>query len=584
MLIGLYLKNFKCYQGTQFIPCFSKDTNGNFVSYLGGNGVGKSAVLEALDAFFSKKSPWYRNKDSKKGPTESFVAPVFLVPKNKDVPKEFLNFSLNLIKETRTTDIPDGYGLICIAKREDAVLSVYDGKKEIKELEGDPRLQKVYGYLLKNYQYVYIDAEVNIDEQARINSEVYELIIGSSIVTEVEKKFKEVDNKKELIDKLNLTLEKLIDSELTASLKQIDHNYSYGGSKGAMSKLTTNTLAKVSTEAFLYGRKLKFKNKQIDTLSSGQRRRAFLDFIIAIVKNKIIGGNKTFILAIDEPEISLDSSTKMQQFEKILEIVDKNVCVMITSHWYGWIPCTNLGRSILIDDKDNNKKEITVFDNSKFPFEKIPKYEMRMIFDFLTSLGAIAESNKTKKYIVCEGRSDLIYFEASLNDNSFKIIPVGKGRVKKISELFKNYFWKDNGPILKNIVFIIDTDPEHHESYELNGYLKRWSKNDDLKITLLGGSESSHNKCIIEDILESDIFLASLKQIFIDNEFIQKLSIKYPDYNGLDSFGMDRITARIFYNETKDRKIELANEYKRRLNQSVRSNKIKEIITSLFVI
>jgi ABC-type nitrate/sulfonate/bicarbonate transport system ATPase subunit len=474
--------------------------------------------------------------------------------------------------------------LICIAKREDSILTVFDGKKEIKELEGGSESQRIYNYLLKNYQYVYIDAEVNIDEQARINSEVYELIIGSSIVAEVEKRFKEIDNKKELINKLNLTLEKLIDSELTASLKQIDNNYSYGGSKGAMSKLTTNTLARVSTEAFLYGRKLKFKSKQIDTLSSGQRRRAFLDFIIAIVKNKIIGGNKTFILAIDEPEISLDSGTKMQQFEKILEIVDKNVCVMLTSHWYGWIPCTNLGRSILIDDKDNNKKEISIFENSEFPFEKMPKYEMRMIFDFLTSLGATAESNKTNKYIICEGRSDLIYLEASLNDKSFKIIPVSKGRVKKIAELFKNYFWKDNGPILRNIIFVIDTDPEHHDSYESSGYLWRWSKDDDLKVTLVRGSECSHNKCIIEDLLEPNIFLDSLKQVFADNKLILGLSIRYPDHSGLDSFGMDKVTARNFYSETKDGKIDLANEYRRRLCQLTGSNKIRDIISEIFTI
>jgi len=580
MLIGVYVKNFKCYQGRHFVPCFSLDQNGKFVSYLGNNGVGKSAILEALDAFFSKKPHWYRNKDSKKGSSECFVAPVFLV-ENKKYSKDVLDISDKLSKNIKI-EVSDNYTLVCIAKREDGVFVFFDGKKEVTAEDQQKEARKIYELLMKAYQYVYIDAEVDIDEQARISSEIYELIIGSSVVTEVEKQFKEADSKQKLIDGLNKALEELIDNELTKGLKQIDKDYSYGGTKGAISKLTANVLAKVSTEAFLYARKLKYKGKQIDSLSSGQRRRALLDFIIAIIKKKIIGSSKTFILAIDEPEISLDASIKMSQFEKLLEIANANVCVMITSHWYGWIPSTNVGRSILIDDKDSGEKDIQIFENKDFPFRDSPKYEMRMIFDFLTSLGASAEANKTTKYIICEGPSDVIYLQASLNDTSYKIIPVGKERVIKIAGIFKNYFWKENGPTLKNIIFMVDTDPEQGDSCGDNCYLKRWSKDSDLKVTLVSGNENIHKKCTIEDVLEPVVFLDSLKVIHHDKVLIPTLSVKYPNSFGPDAFGLDSILDRTFYKESKERKIDLAKEYQKKLKDLTHTNNLKSLIDGAF--
>ena len=50
MIIGIFLKNYKVYDGLKFIPL----SNGSYFSALfGPNGVGKSSVLEALDTFFN---------------------------------------------------------------------------------------------------------------------------------------------------------------------------------------------------------------------------------------------------------------------------------------------------------------------------------------------------------------------------------------------------------------------------------------------------------------------------------------------------------------------------------------------------
>ena len=406
MLIGTFLKNFKCYQGTQFVPAYA-DASEKIIGYLGDNGVGKSAVLEGLSVFFSKKGHWIRNKDSKKGASECFVAPVFLVSRTllSDIGNiqrvEEISTTLLNNSQAPATVLADQL-LVCVAKREDGEITAYDGKKELDEPLDKEIAQQIYQKVTNSYKFIYINAEIDIDEEAKINSNIYEIIIGSPITAEVEEKFKEINESENFVRDLNATLERLIEEKLVSHLKSIDERYSYGGSRGALANLTTNVLARASTQAFLDSRKLKLDNKQLDDLSSGQRRVALLDFIIAALEGKAFDQTKNLIFAIDEPEISLDASKKMGQFEKLIQIAGKEISVMFTSHWYGWTVNTDVGRSVFIADGEDNRKEIRTYLNSAFPFQDTPKYEMRMIFDFLMSLGAVVEAKPTKKYIICD--------------------------------------------------------------------------------------------------------------------------------------------------------------------------------------
>ncbi len=325
------------------------------------------------------------------------------------------------------------------------------------------------------------------------------------------------------------------------------------------------------------------KNKQLYDLSSGQRRVALIDFISAVLKDKEFDKKKNLILAIDEPEISLDASKKMFQFDKLVQMSENGVSILFSSHWYGWIASTSIGRSILVEEKEDEiKRSIKVYNNSEFPFKDVSKYEMRMIFDFLMSLGASVEAEKNKKFIICEGKSDLFYLSASLDNSIYKIIPIGKGRVKKIADIFKDYFWKDRGPVIKNVLFIIDTDPHNRDNYG-NIYLKRWEKDNDNVITLISGqTDNVHIKCIIEDVLENSIYFKSLKEVY-PNELIQKLEIKYENISGYESFGMDNVEKKKFTEITKDKKIELAMKYKEILLESnLPENKIKTLVENAF--
>ena len=57
MIIGTILRNFKTYNGINYIPV---SHGPNFCGLVGNNGIGKSSVLEALDSFFNAKT-WNYN-------------------------------------------------------------------------------------------------------------------------------------------------------------------------------------------------------------------------------------------------------------------------------------------------------------------------------------------------------------------------------------------------------------------------------------------------------------------------------------------------------------------------------------------
>jgi predicted ATP-dependent endonuclease of OLD family len=587
MLVGVFLKNFKCYQAIQYVSIFSKMEE-KFIGYLGDNGIGKSAVLEALDAFFSKKPRWFKNKDARRGDSDTFVAPIFLLKKD-DLKSEKFFVKIEELSKTlaenlkdKIVPIPDQL-VVGVAKKADGTFSFFDGKKELNE---DWDAEDLYNYFIDHYQYVYIDSEVDIDEETKINSEVSEMIVGSPIVAQIEKKFEEIDEVNPLVAPLNQILGDLIDKRFTDNLKKIDEDYSYGSIQGATSRLTRNILARVSTVAFLDSRKLKYDGKQLASLSSGQRRKALLDFITAILEGREFENDaKSLILAIDEPEISLDAGRKMAQFERLISISKKGMSVLFTSHWYGWIASTDFGSCAVIeDDEGKNRKKITTYLNSDFPFSRAPKYEMRMIFDFLVSLGAEVESNPLKKYIICEGITDSNYLSASLEDSNFRIIPVKKQRVKKIADIFRDYYLSESVR-LKNVLFLIDTDPEHKDSFS-NPHLKRWCKNNNtLKITLLSGEESFYTKCVIEDVLEPELFLQALKKVFSGNAFIEGLGVKYPSLTGIDAFGLDATQRINFDSISQLNKIEVSKEYCALLSidkSKSSNNSLKDLIQSHF--
>lgn len=78
MIAGVFIRNFKTYQGINYVPV---SDSSNLSGFLGNNGIGKSSVLEALDCVFNDSS-WNLNIVVKKSgleKTEPYIVPFFIL-------------------------------------------------------------------------------------------------------------------------------------------------------------------------------------------------------------------------------------------------------------------------------------------------------------------------------------------------------------------------------------------------------------------------------------------------------------------------------------------------------------------------
>lgn len=79
MLVGMLLRNFKNYENYHYVRIANK-TLKNLTAYVGVNGVGKSAILEAVDAFFNNPE-WNYTKAAKRDDVAITLA--FVIEKSK---------------------------------------------------------------------------------------------------------------------------------------------------------------------------------------------------------------------------------------------------------------------------------------------------------------------------------------------------------------------------------------------------------------------------------------------------------------------------------------------------------------------
>ena len=98
----------------------------------------------------------------------------------------------------------------------------------------------------------------------------------------------------------------------------------------------------------------------IDDMSSGEKHQAIIDVCYAFL-NDTSEHDKKIILAIDEPELSLHISACYEQFEKLKEISKKNHQVILTTHWYGFLPVVDKGIAHNIYLKKNNDRCISSY-------------------------------------------------------------------------------------------------------------------------------------------------------------------------------------------------------------------------------
>jgi len=505
MIIGLIVKNYKCYKGIKFIP-FIKEKIENMRLFIGNNGVGKSAVLEAMDTFFNN-AEWTVYTDAHiKNKDDCAVAVVFLMDKEKtksifgDVHTQIIeNISNTLwnLNKTQHGNLYQYYSEFFNLKdstlqqyRDTNYLFIFGNEKKekdssfisfksviengLKTLEPKPNqttINTISAKLKNHYSYLYIPVESSISEFLQLEARGIQVLMDKTIKEKISDIFEDKNlskatekGKKQytFLEVINTSLEEYV-TLVEKRIQEIDKDYNFNKDR-LRTSLTANHITDTIIDTYYTKRKLKKGKKLISTLSSGEKRRALIDVIFAFIKQSNNQIEKELILAIDEPESSLHISKCYEQFERVQDIaLNYKKTVFLATHWYGSLPILELGTLIHIDETQQH----SVFSLSNY-FEERGYHPddiyFKSYFDLSSSILSSLRNENSKNWLLVEGNEDKQYLEYYLDTEllNLKILPLGGcSIVKKLYE----YLYvpistksKETNKTDKKVFCLIDTD------------------------------------------------------------------------------------------------------------------------------
>lgn len=510
MIFSLFLRNYKTYRGWNFIPVSNGE---HFSAFVGENGVGKSSILEALDVYFnSPNSDWnYNHSVAKSGfsSTEPTICPIFIVPKSyinksRNIYKwlevvsqitwqlEFQQFNSSHISivsefikqldrfkaENKNHEKTFFIFPLAVEKKSQREtkfsLSIFHGVSEYKEdlfeqfeIGLDDFIDEARELVLELFEYIYIPSEIDFEYYTKIESNTTQSLMGTTVDEIVRKA---VDEK--LIKEINTNLDNFI-GEVSNYLGT--YEYKKPAKKQTLFNLTH--LSSKIIETYFESKVLNLKSTGESTpifhCSSGEKRKAIIDLASAFII-KSTDRRRHVILAIDEPEISLHTSSCFSQFEKLRYISSGGVQTLIATHWYGFMSAVPAGTAIYIAEQESDKKAYLI-DLSRFREDikyikeesqgKQPaSIELKNINDLVQSIIASVTSEE-RGWIICEGSSDKRYIEHWIgNEPNINVISIGGSKyVKKLYEYFHLALEEDRQEIKGKIFCLLDTDKQYEK-------------------------------------------------------------------------------------------------------------------------
>ncbi|MGL5964983.1 MAG: ATP-dependent nuclease [Fusobacteriaceae bacterium] len=561
MIIGLYLRHIKAYRGIYYIPIGYKY---KFASYLGGNGIGKSSILEALNSFFNNKNYLINNIASSSihsKNNEGFVTPIFFIEKEKVTKsksdfKKISDFFWNLDPKTLPSktrggskdffDIRnklrnDGHssethylfvlGDNVLVKKElhfGPFQSLFNKDKEEVEEKAftsepyDLGLSKDFlNEVKKLFSFVYLPVELEATSFTKIESEEMQKIFNKELKAEIEKALMGINLDKS--DGINIKLEKFIKSiECT-----LDGEYIYGAKQKNKKNLTKIDLVEKILEVYFQQRIL-YKtdskgNKKIDDLSAGEKRQALVSIVYAFLKKKS-NRNKSIIVGIDEPESSLHSSNCFEQFEKLKEISSDNQ-ILVTTHWYGHLPILSKGYCYFLENNIEGNIKLKEIDLYNYREDLNGNLTLKSMNDLVQSIFYSLIQPEPYNWIICEGISEKIYFEYFFREeiakNKLRILPMNG--FKDVLKLFK-YLHLPIETEIKNsnngkVFCLVDTDIERKEPVGTD------TRN--MKLRRLLNIET--DKTILVELKDSRMIVTDIEQSLNPIVFKETLQALNPD-------------------------------------------------------
>lgn len=503
MLVALFVRHFKTYLGINFIPVSNRD---NFSAYVGENGIGKSSILEALDTYFND-APWIINHSGRKRGYDlentAFIAPIFALKKNlirenrKTFPTiESIDRALRNEKSQKeyvglkklTEEFPsEEYYLICHSiypnnvgdKHDHAIIPISNinslFRKELQETEQDLKknLKELNLFIKDQYDYIYMPVEINEADFTKLENKGMQKLISKELADEVSQSINATAITKEINTKLE---------EYLKSLHKKLQKYEYSRATGKHTNFTEKLLVENIIATYFSTKELFFvdsllKKTPIRNLSAGEKRNAIISVTEALL-NDGNSRNKNIIVAIDEPESSLYTKNCFEQFQKLKRIAEQSQ-VLITTHWYGFMPIVDLGQAhyLTFDKKGgsninidtlnlaDHQREIKQLKSKSSQQSKLPyDTKLKSINDLVQSIVSSLMNEPPYNWILCEGRSDKIYLESLLGEDYIKqknVIIVAMAGLPAVQKLYKHLYLatsEETDNIKGNIICLIDTD------------------------------------------------------------------------------------------------------------------------------
>ncbi len=584
MIVGIFLRYFKTYQGINYIPLTDED---NFCGLLGNNGVGKSSVLEALDTFFNLKS-WNFNVATKKSglsSTKPHIVPIFLLKKSHFKPavlekaeilsnfaKSIIESDVHLSVKTHIKKYVEHRSLLENKMQLDDFLLIpigvdYEGGINLSLFNNHQLAREIYGTetertnldsqslneflpllnaIRESIEYIYIPREIDPQSFTKLETKEIQVLMGETLV-------------QILSDRVPQKQITEINRSLTQFIQGLDHEfdgvYSYRTPTDRQQMLKKNDVYNLIIQSFFSTRKLhkKFGDNwlEISMLSSGEKQKSIIDVAHSFLSNHRDSGSN-LIIGIDEPESSLHMSACFNQFDALYTISRTCMQVIFTSHWYGFLPTIDSGSTTIITlNEDNNHifdqlnlagyreqiKQLRSLTKGKLPYD----IRLKSINDFVQSIITSAMGDDPYNWIICEGTSEKIYLTAYLQDvfqsKKIRIVPVGgAGEIKRLYNHLSTTYEDFQHEITGKIILISDTDKElvRYEVKEYaNLYCRRLVNDESSGITKLVRIDSNpiSPATEIEDTLDSNLFLDTLKNKFIQL-YPDKLSFLHDVSNG----------------------------------------------------
>lgn len=625
MITSLFLRHFKIYKGITFVPI----TEGcGFSSLIGENGVGKSSILEALDFAINKKNntDWPINNEAKNegglsGSNIPFIAPVYLLRKDslrkskKDDLENYekaIKLSAFLWKtkiKTKSSTLDEFYKHRAELKQnfpEEEYLLLIVGKKfneggiffgsyhnyidfvlenpliKPTEEEIQKYFKGFYEYIISHYSYIYIPVETDVHTYTKLETQDMQKLMDKNIQSEIESAIRPGTLKQ-----INKDLDNFV-KEIESVLEIYEYRGYYKNS------LTMPDLVSKIIEAYfsikVLNRKSETDGKRIPVseLSSGEKRKALIDVAYSfLIKNTVRESN--IVLAIDEPEASLHMSACYSQFEKLINLGKYNHQIIVSTHWYGYLPIVSHGSATSI--KKNGRNEITIDYFNLYNYREtitqsrkqikgiLPvDYNIKSYNDLVQSIVFSIIQEVPYNWIICEGLSEKIYFEEIFSDEIaskyLRILPLGSFKeVRKVYNYLLSPIKDPDYNIKGKVICLIDTDNERVEVECVkvkNLFFDRLLNTEKEGTTLVEvDSNLTSPPTEIEDCLHPTLFYQTLLEFSEEYEDIKELLIHNSlnenarnSYEFMDLRNSERKTIKTFFDDHEGfNKIRFAKKY-----------------------